>query len=638
MSFWAELQRRNVFRVAAAYLVASWLIVQVVVLLTEPLGLPDFFDTIVVVLLAIGFPVALIVTWVYEVTPEGVRTTSDVDAQGPADRQSTQRLTYVIVALLVAAVGLMALDTFVLPDVDTPQQSVAETVDPATAEPESAGDAQSADGPTATETSLTLAVLPFDDASQSGDQGYLADGIAREIRSALSLVDGLSVIGHDTSSLFGTQNADLRSLRDDWAVDYVLEGSVSSADDRLRINVTLTDTGAGTITHSANYERMLDDSFSLLDEIAESAARAMEITLGVGEIGRRPGMTRNAEAFEEYLHGQAIAALSVDALRTVISHYERAVALDETFSLAWYGLYAASTALDGFLQSQGGDPAARQRADEALSRVVDLTPDLPELLLAELARVSTGTTHSVDFFELGRRFDEFSRSAAERDYPYAEIATFQAMFLYATGRIADAIALLERVHAIDPVNRFVVNALSEGYAVQGRTDESFRVGRAYREQTGIFAFEIFGRAVYTALETGDDELIEQRLAFWRQLENATGINALYRRMAELIGQPELALEEIEAFAESANRGPFSAMAAAPWAAYFGGGELALEILAKADLQSVILNIPRPLFADVRRTEDFKEFMKRIGLEPYWRETGNWPDYCRPAGLDDLECF
>lgn len=633
MSFWAELSRRNVFRVAAAYLVAAWVVMQVVTLVTEPLGLPDSLDTIVIALLAIGFPLALIVAWVYEVTPEGVRSTAELDASGSARHQSTQRLTYVIVALLVTAVGLMALDTFFLDNAVIAPEPMANTENAATSEQSSTSEsAAPEDESDATDAPLTLVVLPFDDDSQAGDQQYLADGIAAEIRSTLSLVDGLSVFGPETSSFFKRQETDTRSMRDDWDVHYVLAGSVRSADDQLRITVTLTDTDTGTIAHNETYERVLDELFPLQTEIAEAVGRAMEITLGVGELGGRLGGTTNVEAFEEFLQGNRTRYV-VPGVRQNIAHLERAVALDESFSLAWHALYFNSLMLDLLLEPQGGDPAALARADEAMSRVLELTPDLPEIVLLDVM-MNPGS----DIFEMARRFDQFASRAAENDYPLAATAQAEALLLFGTGRVTEAVAVLERARATDPFNQFVVQTLVEGYASQGRWQDSLALAREFAEQTGTFSVEIVGRAVYTALESGDDEVLARALAVWQASEAPGQNTALIRRMAELIDEPELALEELEAIVESGERWLFWDIHAAPWAAYFGDQELALRILEEAGGPAIYANVPRPLFAELRQTEEFKEFVRARGLEPYWRETGNWPDYCRPLGLNDFECF
>lgn len=632
MSLWAELKRRNVFRVAVAYLVASWLIVQVAGQLTGPLNLPQSFATVVIVLLVIGLPVALVIAWIYEVTPEGLRATADIDASGLARHQSTRRLNYVIVALLVAAVGLMAVDTFVQRDMGLAPESVATAEETTTVQPEPGVD-QAIDAGDASADAITLAVLPFDDGSQAGDQGYLADGIAGEIRSTLSLVEGLNVIGEMTSPRLKEQYADTRSMREEWGIEFVLTGNVRRVDDQLRIRVTLTDTDTGTITFTDNYERTFDDSFPMLDQIAEAVAQAMEITLGVGEVGGRLGMTRNARAFEEYLKG-IVPPLSVDVARESVAHLERAVALDDSFALAWFGLYRQSRTLVTLQRAQGGDPVALARADEAMRRVLELTPELPELLLADLNRSAS----SVDFFDLGQRFAEFSRRATSSGYPFAEIAVMEGLFLYATGQVADAISLLERALASDPLNRSVVIVLTEAYAAQGRPDDARRIAEQYVAKNG-FLFEVFARAPYAALETGDPEVISRVLALWDRYEGASGLNGFINRMGQLIDEPERALEEIETFVQSTGAQTFGAeLHTAPWAAYFGDTDLALEIMRRGGLQSTVMNIPRPLFADVRRTEGFKELVRDVGLVEYWRETGNWADYCRPLGLDDFECF
>lgn len=634
MSLWAELKRRNVFRVGAAYLVASWLIIQIAGQITGPLNLPDSFATVVIVLLALGFPIALITAWIYEVTPEGVRMTSSIPDAAPG-RQSAGRLNIVIVALLVAAVGLMAVDTLILEsreiDTDPPMVTDADGAVPPIAGAESESPAD--DGADDSER-LKLVVLPFDDGSQAGDQAYLAEGFAGEIRSTLSLVDGLDVLGDATSPSLKEQQGNVRALREDWDVDYVLSGSLLTAGDQLRIRVELTSTDDAEIVYTDNYERMFEDSFILLDEIADTVARAMQITLGVGEVGSRLGGTRNVAAFEEYLRAVDLPPLTLDNVRRSVALLERAVSIDQEFSLAWFELSTRSRAIDLFMQPQGGNPAAVQRADEAMDRVVELTPGLPELLLRDAFLPDARP----DIFEAGRRFEEFSRVAAESGYPPNEIALVRAVFLFGIGRIGDAVALAERSHAVDPLNLFANVILAEAYAAQGRSEESLAITRDYIERTGRFSVELFGRTPYAALESGDEAIIERTLALWDGFEGAPGINGFINRMGRLRNEPEQALADLESNYRSGSLGPFGTMHMLPWAAYFGDTELALEILLNADQRSIFTNIPRPIMASVRRTEGFRNFLRDRGLVAYWRETNVWPDYCRPLGLNDFECF
>ena len=290
-------------------------------------------------------------------------------------------------------------------------------------------------------------------------------------------------------------------------------------------------------------------------------------------------------------------------------------------------------ALDRLLQAEGGDPSALNRADEALGRVQALTHGLPELVFADIL-----FNPELDFFELRQRFEDFTRSATENDYPDSAIAFAQGTYLFITGRVAESVGLLERAHALDPLNGLIVQILAEIYAARGRPEDSREVAAAYSEQVGfVEAMVINTRAAQTALEMNDDSVLDEVLTRRRPLANSGDYFALFNRMGELIDEPERAIEELEAFFRS-NEYPFWATHAIPWAAYFGDEELVLEMLAEANLFARAAHLWRPLLADTRKTDGFKELMRTIGLEPFWRETGNWPDYCEPVGLNDFQCF
>ena len=267
MSFFAELRRRNVFKVGIAYAIVAWLLAQIITVINTPLHLPDWFDTVVLVLLGIGFPVALILAWAFELTPEGVKRAGT--SEGTANPVSTPT------------------------------------------------DAQS------------IAVLPFVNMSSDPEQEYFSDGISEELLNQLSKIKDLHVAGRTSSFYFKGRNENLREIGEKLAVAHVLEGSVRKSGNRVRVTAQLIKAADGYHLWSESYDRELDDIFAIQDEIAHAVTDALSITLGVGELGVSTRNIAAYEAYLAGL--SLFHQLGRENVLQAIENLERAVALDPEF-------------------------------------------------------------------------------------------------------------------------------------------------------------------------------------------------------------------------------------------------------------------------------------------------------------------
>ncbi|MEJ2761813.1 MAG: hypothetical protein P8126_09860, partial [Gammaproteobacteria bacterium] len=319
-----ELRRRNVFKVAVAYAIVAWLLVQVTVAVENPLHLPPWMDTFVIVLLGIGFPVALILAWAFELTPEGVKRTGSMTRQAGA----------------------------VMPD-------------PAAA---SAAAAQS------------IAVLPFVDMSPDKDQEYFSDGISEELLNQLAKIKDLHVAGRTSSFYFKGRDEDLRVIGEKLNVAHVLEGSVRKAGNRVRVTAQLIKAADGYHLWSESYDRELDDIFAIQDEIAHAVSDALSITLGVGNLGVS---TRNIEAYDAYLSGLSLFnQLGRENVLRAIEQVEKAVALDPAFIEAisrlanWY--YAAATV---YVSDRAGE--LLEKFERTATHAISVAPDSAGALSAK---------------------------------------------------------------------------------------------------------------------------------------------------------------------------------------------------------------------------------------------------------------
>jgi TolB-like protein/Tfp pilus assembly protein PilF len=340
MSLLAELKRRNVIRMAGLYLVGAWLVVQVAATLLPVFAAPPWVMRALVGLLAIGCVAVLVFSWVYELTPEGIRRDDEVQSGASIAPQTARRMDRMLIVVLVAALGYFAVDKFVLapgrvadgtaastpagapiaPATDTPT-SVPSTATPAAAKP---ADAKS------------IAVLAFADLSQTRDQEYFSDGVAEEILNALAKVEDLKVAGRTSSFYFKGRNEPLATIGDTLGVGHVLEGSVRKQGERLRISAKLLRVSDGLELWAETFDGTDGDIFALQENIARRVARELQVALDVGPQARLVSAgTSDPLAYELYLRASAIFdRRELARFPAGISALEQAIARDPSFARA----------------------------------------------------------------------------------------------------------------------------------------------------------------------------------------------------------------------------------------------------------------------------------------------------------------
>jgi TolB-like protein/TolA-binding protein len=262
-----ELKRRNVFRVGAAYVVVAWLLIQVAETIFPLFGFGDTPARIVVIVLAIGFLPALVLSWIFEFTPDGLKRDGEVDRSLAIDLRNARRLDRIIMVVLVLAVGYFAVDKFVFSE--SREASIAEQ----------AREEGRSEALVNSYGDKSIAVLAFEDMSSAGDQEYLSDGIAEELLNLLAKVPDLRVISRSSAFSFKGQSVEIPEIARRLNVAHILEGSVRKSGNRLRITAQLIDARSDTHLWSETYDRVLDDVFAIQDEIAETVAGRLESTL-----------------------------------------------------------------------------------------------------------------------------------------------------------------------------------------------------------------------------------------------------------------------------------------------------------------------------------------------------------------------
>jgi len=355
--FFTELKRRNVYKVAVAYAVVAWLLIQVATQVFPFFEVPNWAVRLVVLLIIIGFPIALVIAWAFELTPEGLKRTEVADA-APAQRSRSRAWIYVVLIAGALSAGLFFLGRFTA----STKQSVSAEV-----------------------SSKSIAVLPFDNLSRDPDNAYFAEGIQEEILTRLAKIADLKVISRTSTQQFQSKPANLSEIAKQLGVANILEGSVQKAADQVRVNVQLIQVASDSHLWADTYDRKLVDIFVVESEIAKAIAEALQAKLTGGEQrALAVKSTNNSEAYDAYLRGLALEARTTfrpDDLEKAVGFYERAVQLDPAFALAWARLSRANAHV--YFGGLDKTPARRDATERALNTAQKLQPNSPETLLAQ---------------------------------------------------------------------------------------------------------------------------------------------------------------------------------------------------------------------------------------------------------------
>jgi len=337
MSLFNELKRRNVFKVAAAYIIVAWLLLQISDTLVPALLLPEWFHSGVAFLLIMGFPVAIIFAWAFELTPEGLKKEKKVDRSQSITHETGRKLDFAIIGLLAVALAFFAWDKFFL--------SVARDAALVEATTQAVTKQISADPEVSVESDISIAVLPFVNMSGDPENEYFSDGLSDELLNALVRIGGLKVTGRTSSFAFKGQNMDLREIGRLLSVANVLEGSVRKDGNRVRITVQLVKTSDGYHLWSETFDRELDDIFAIQAQIANQVTQALHgALLGQDEADLRDAVlaSQNAQAYEEYLRGMYVLQHNLDdaeAVEQAREHFARALEIDGQYLEGHWGMF-----------------------------------------------------------------------------------------------------------------------------------------------------------------------------------------------------------------------------------------------------------------------------------------------------------
>jgi TolB-like protein/Tfp pilus assembly protein PilF len=449
--FLGELQRRNVYRVAVTYTVVSWVLIQIATQVFPFFEIPTWAVRVVVLLLILGFPVALILAWAFELTPEGIKRTEDV-APHESIRHHTGRKLLALAAVAAAIAVALFLVQFARRTWTTAKQDSAPAFEINGAIPEK-----------------SIAVLPFSNLSGEQENAFFADGVQDEILANLAKVADLKVISRTSVMLYkaGTpRNA--REIGRRLGVTYLLEGSVQRTKDRVRVTAQLIDTRTDDHQWAEHYDRLLADVFAIQTEIARAITQQLEAKLSPREKAAIEPSTRDIGAFDLYLRAKELIKTFHDTdnwketLLQAVRFLDEAIRRDPNFALAYCW---RTTAHDNLFWFGLDRSAARaELAQASVEKALALIPDLGE---AHLAQALVYYHEKRDY---GRAFQELA--LANRTLPNsAEVSAMAGSIARRQGHWDDAVRNLEKAYELDPLNPKIVASLSLVYDLLRRYDD-----------------------------------------------------------------------------------------------------------------------------------------------------------------------
>jgi TolB-like protein/Tfp pilus assembly protein PilF len=453
MPLFEELKRRNVLRVAASYAAVSWLVIQVIETLFPVFGLSDAAIRIVVALLVIGFVPALVLSWAFELTPDGFKREEEVDHDSAVSRRMTRRLDRLLLSALVLALGLFAVDKFVL----DPARDAAELAT-ATEQAREEGRNEAKNQV----RKISVAVLAFQDLSPEGDQQYFCDGLSVDLLNQLSRNPELRVTGKTSAFSFKGKDVTIPEIGEVLNVGHVLDGTISKSGDRIRISVQFVDAGSGTNVWSKTYDRTLDDIFTIRDEITDTIVRELQTELG-GLLPRSP--RTDSRTYELTLQARYISDRtdSVEDLEHAAELVAQALAIDPNYVPA----LLEAVFVNWSLMNHGlmDETEQRRKALELLNRVLAIDPDNGNALM-HLAWGDWEVRMDLDAAAAG-----FARALATEPGD-SDVLRAAGIFARSIGRHDQSVHLIERCMAADPLNLRCVSHLGRSYLWANRLDEA----------------------------------------------------------------------------------------------------------------------------------------------------------------------
>ena len=580
MSLITELKRRNVFRVGAAYAIAAWLLVEVASVVLPTFEAPGWVMKVVIFLAALGFPLALVVAWAFELTPEGIKREEEVDRSGA---QTRRHRNAPIIGLLILAGVLFLLNRFVWTEGD----------------------------PTPGVDRRSVAAIPFENLSGDEANAPFTSGIHDDLLTQLSKIGSIKTISRRSVLQYRDTTKTVPEMAAELGVATILAGGVQRSGDRVRINVRLIDAATDEPLWAETYDRQLSATniFAIQSEIATSIAEALRAKLTAGEQQRLAAVpTRNLEALDTYFLGkQLLEERNVRALQAAVEYFEQVIELDPDFALAWSGLADAYMILPEYSTSVDLE-LVQQKSVAAATRALELDPEIPEVL-ASMAW--NRLIHDYDWAEaeaLLRRAIDIQSNNTSALHWLSHVLSWQ-------GEHTEALQWASRAVEVDPLSTLMRMNLSYIYMDAGDFEESIRIANETWERDLHYG-EQMGNLFLTYLRAERPADAANAMQLWaagtgRDLEAVDQIGRLFirhqqgetiRLSSDLIERAGLVLED---------QGQIYA--------YFRDAESTLSALDRAVRErsggrNALSMKVNPLYDFLRDDPRFVDLMRRTGLE------------------------
>jgi TolB-like protein/tetratricopeptide (TPR) repeat protein len=635
MSFFAELRRRNVFKVGIAYAIVAWLLLQLSDMLVPALHLPEWFNSGVVFVLIIGFPIALIFAWAFEMTPEGIKKESDVDRSQSITNVTSQKLNNAIIGVLILALAYFAIDKFILtpdraqPGSDRFSQPTSDS--PAQANGKSALTPVEAALTTEAEpiANHSVAVLPFVNMSSDPEQEYFSDGITEEIINALVKIPGLSVPARTSVFGFKGHQGDVRKIGVELGVEHVLEGSIRSQGNQVRITAQLIKVDDGFHLWSETFDRQLDNIFVVQEEIATAIATVLTGELGLGVV-TVPNKTGNMEAYDSYLQGRALLhKRGLENLDKAVALFERTTELDPEFAPAWAAMALTYSVMD--LNTE-----VLAKVTSTAKHALSLDPENVDALdaLASALRDSWQWAEAEPYFDRAMAIDPQSSELLE---DYAE-------FLGMVGRFDEYLAVSEKGYAIDPL----LGPLADSYTWALMSDHQFgkvievieQWNRSMdKEDIPAYWYESVWKIV-PLIASGDNAgaiaLASSLGPEYMATPIRNAIIGLLENPANM--QARKVLREATS-AENVSEYDSDAFMSTLVLIHAGDIDFMIDHAITDGRQFSFGNVEHiwsPIYAQFRQHPRFEEYLELLNLPNYWDQAG-WPEICQRNDGGRIEC-
>ena len=443
-TLFTELKRRNIFRVAGVYAVVGWILAQAAVVLETAIGLPSWFDGLAVALLLIGFPVAMLLAWAFEMTPDGVKRAENIaDGESITDKTG-RKLDFAILGGLVLVAALVVWQTTQTPDSVPVQTQAPDAVLEITAQVQAP----------LSDENPSIAVMPFEDFSQGEDQEYFANGISEELLNVLARINGLKVSSRTSSFAFKEREASTGEIAEALGVKHLLEGSIRKSGTTLRITAQLIDTSNDQHMWSETYDRPLtaENIFAVQDEIAAAIVAALQGQLSLPVATETP-RTNSLEAYELYLRArQQMNQRTPDTLRAAEAGFKQVITLDPEFAPAYSGL-ADTYLLMPFFTDMQADESARL-AKPHVERALQLAPHSAESLVSAVLLAMNENEYEKAATLADRAI------AANPNHADAYLRKFNASVNWEDSQAV--LAIIQKAQALDPLSAVILSNL--GYA------------------------------------------------------------------------------------------------------------------------------------------------------------------------------